>query len=183
METPERLDTKDILFPSTSTRPTPRDPQGAPTPEATPTERIRTADLLHNPATTLGRTGGPVRENLARLHDAGLLTPEQQDAELKDVSTLLLEDMRLPLQDAEHLHTLDTHFRVSPPSQEDVDRWGEESRTWLRERYGPAESERVIAHTRTFIEQHPKLKALLSDSPLGNRLDVVRMLIERARRG
>jgi hypothetical protein len=63
----------------------------------------------------------------------------------------------------------------------DVQALDEESRRLLREAYGAEDAENLLARTRAFVAQHPKLAATLRTRGLGSQPEVVRLLVEHVR--
>ncbi len=66
-------------------------------------------------------------------------------------------------------------------AEPDVQALAEASRRELRETYGAADAEDLLARTAAFVKQHPKLEATLGMRGLGSRPEIVRALVEHVR--
>jgi hypothetical protein len=64
----------------------------------------------------------------------------------------------------------------------DVQALNEATRRELRETYGAAEADDLLARTAAFVQSHPKLGAILRAHGVGSRADVVAGLVDHVRR-
>jgi len=154
------------------------------------------AKVLYPPAAALEQ---PFRQEAETLHDVVGLTTEARDARETAFTTMIEQTGIDPYALGAELYKAQTEVDVldarheqlshedSGPVQPDeearvIQGWSQETRTRLRESYGQARSEELLARTDKFVKAHSSLQALVRRHGIGSRPDIVEGLVEHVRR-
>lgn len=128
--------------------------------------------------------------NLTRLSDRLGLTLAAQAAERREVGDLARAsglDGNLGLVELVHTSYTDARLAAARPgvdpaaAQAELAATNEATRTALREQYGAKDAEDLLQRVNKFVDQQPKLKAIMRTGNVGSRLDVVTALCEHVR--
>lgn len=138
----------------------------------------------HAVAARLYDSQAQYRESLPdRLVDEwGLIEADQREAVLEELAEFreLAGELQIGNSQVEMLLGLQSQF--DDVSQEQADAWCAETQQGLVREFGGTQASELLADARALVNQNPRLRAFLDDGARGNHPEVVRMLIDLARR-
>lgn len=134
------------------------------------------ADKLYDPHLMYGPA---LKSGFDRIRD--LTGASETEVAAQAVATSrFFSDARIPVREAEALHSLFTHHLDKPADDETVQQWTVESRRQMRETYGPDADARLAA-VKEFLDRHPGIQEALHKSGLGSHPRIVMRLAENTR--
>lgn len=132
-------------------------------------------------ADSAGKENGPygpeLKPGLERLAAAELHDAAKTDA-LRTETAKFFQELQIPPNEAERLHTRMVHHHLNPADDETVSNWEKESKERLRSAYGDEASARLKA-AKEYLSSRGYDKAL-NKSGVGSHPDIVMAIVDKA---